>query len=455
MKKNLLQLTWPLFIEGLLFFLLGFTDTLMLSKYSDEAIGAVGLSVSIINFFNILFLIVASGTLILISQYIGAKKNNHAKNISIISINMNIIFGIILSLIIVIFKEQLLSIINTPSDLHNYAYQYLSIVGGYIFISALQPVYVSILRAYGKTKESMIISVSTNIINIIGNATVLFGLFGFPQLGVIGVAYSTVISRAIGIMIFHLTIKYKLKIHYSILKLLYMPTDYVIKILRIGIPSGLELFFYNGMQIIILIFTSQMGSLAVITRTYTLSLSFFFFLFSTSVSQANQILVGYYIGDKNFTKAYTQTNNTLKYASYVSITIVIISALFGKYLFELFTNNKYIIILGSKLLWITILLELGRAKNIVYTFALKATGDVNYPVIIGIISMWGLCLPLSYLLGIYLSLGLIGIWLALAFDELFRSIMFNLRWESKKWKGKSFVNKMTHEKNIKFNIFNK
>ena len=165
----------------------------------------------------------------------------------------------------------------------------------------------------------------------------------------------------------------------------------------------------------------------------------FIYLFSLAIAQANQVLVGYLIGEQKIEDVYHQTFKTQALAVSVSITLSIIAYLMSDALFGLFTQDKSILSLGKSLLLVNILLEIGRASNLVLTNALKAAGDVNYPFIFGIIGMWLICIPIAYLLAIPFQFGLVGIWIAFAVDECFRGLIFTFRFKGRKWIDKSFI----------------
>lgn len=169
----------------------------------------------------------------------------------------------------------------------------------------------------------------------------------------------------------------------------------------------------------------------------------FILLFSVAIGQGNQILIGYQIGAKEIQLAYHRCIRTLKIAILVSTGMAIFFSFFSESLFRIFTSNSEIITLGSILILLTILLEPGRAFNVVIINSLRAAGDVKFPVYMGILSMWGVSVPLAYLLGIYFGLGLIGIWTAFIVDEWLRGLLMLWRWRGKKWEKMSFISEKT------------
>ncbi len=438
-KKSLIQLTWPIFIELTLFMLMGMVDTFMLSAYSDNAVAAVGMSNQVINLIGVMFNFVAAGTIILVSQNLGANNQTKASEVSIVSIGANLVIGLLLSLVMVTCSKYILSFMNTPEEIMQTTISYTQIVGSFLFLMAVQPVLSGILRSFGYTKQSMIITLIANIINIFGNAIFIYGLFGVPELGPIGVAISTVFSRFVTIVLISLVIYKKINFTFSEDFFKKLPLQDVKNILRIGVPSALEQVAYSSSQVIIISFVSMIGTLAITTRVYTSNISMFIYLFSLAIAQGNQVLVGYFIGEGDNNEVYHRTFKTQCLAVSVSILMSIIFYLMSDYLFGIFTTDATILTLGKSLMLINILLEIGRASNLVLTNALKAAGDINYPFIFGIVGMWIICIPVAYILGIKWGLGLAGIWIAFAVDECFRGIIFTFRWKGKKWRNKSFI----------------
>ncbi|WP_252312239.1 MATE family efflux transporter [Sinobaca sp. H24] len=129
----------------------------------------------------------------------------------------------------------------------------------------------------------------------------------------------------------------------------------------------------------------------------------------------------------------------LKIALLIVLLVGMVLAFSGEALFQLFTSNPDIIATGTILLFIGIILEPGKAGNLIIISALRATGDARYPVLMGMLFMWGVTVPLAYVLGIYLEFGLIGIWIAMTIDEWGRASLMYIRWRSRKWESKALV----------------
>lgn len=439
-KLTLFALTWPIFIEILLHMLMGNADTLMLSQYDDNSVAAVGVSNQIMSVIIVMFGFVATGTTILIAQNLGANKPKRASQIAVVSICTNIIFGLGLSVVLFFFGEPILTAMNLPEELMGTALIYLKIVGGFAFVQSLIMTLSAIVKSHGFTKDAMYVTLGMNLVNVFGNYIFIFGAFGAPVLGATGVAMSTVVSRGLGTAILFIVLYKRVKgdLPWSFLTKKF-PKRELQDLLRIGIPSAGEHLSYNGSQMVITYFIATMGTTALTTRVYALNIMMFAFLFSIAIGQGTQILVGYLIGKKRHEEAYQRCLRSLWIGMTVSTFAASVFALFRKEILSIFTDNPDIIQLGSILLILTVILEPGRAFNLIVINSLRAAGDVRFPVYIGILSMWGVSVTVSYAAGIWLGFGLIGVWIALILDEWLRGLLMLRRWKTRKWESMSFI----------------
>ncbi|MBS4220749.1 MATE family efflux transporter [Bacillus sp. FJAT-49711] len=442
-KKNLtlFALTWPIFIELALHMLMGNADTLMLSQYSDSSVAAVGVSNQIISFVIMLFGFVATGASILIAQNLGANRDQVAGTIGVTSISMNLIFSIVLSLALYLSSTSILRLMGLPAVLMDEASNYIEIVGGFIFVQAVIMTISAILRSYGFTKDTMLVTIGMNILNVIGNYFVIFGPFGFPILGVEGVAYSTVISRFLGFVTLFIILVKRSKQSLPWQSFIKYNKKHVKNLLGIGIPAAGESLSHTASQMVITLLVTQLGVVAITTKVYVQNLMMFIYLFSIAISQGSQILIGHMIGAGEIDKAYKRAIKSLQVSVVITFMAGIIIYFSSDLLLGIFTNNMTIIEMGTILLLLTIILEPGRAFNLNLVFALRAAGDVRFPVYIGIASMWGISVAFSWFFGIYLEFGLIGVWIGFIADEWLRGIFMLRRWRSRVWVQKTFVKK--------------
>lgn len=438
-RWSLFSLTWPLFIEILLYMLMGNADTLMLSLYSDKAVAAVGVSNQILSLVIVMFGFVATGTSILVAQSLGAKNRRSAAEVAAVSIGANLIFGLLLSCVAYFFGGHILRLMDLPAELMDQAQIFLKIVGGFSFIQALIMTIGAIIRSYGYTRDSMFVAIGMNILNVCGNTMFIFGLLGFPVLGPEGVAISTTVSRFIGLIAAVWILFKRVPGPFPFKMMFLFPKEHIRNLLKIGIPSAGEHLSYNGSQMVITFFITMLGTEALTTKVYTQNIMMFIYLASIAISQGTEIIIGHMIGGKSYEAAYQRCMKSLRLAILISFSAALVFSLFSHQLVGLFTANKEIITLGSTLILLTMLLEPGRSFNLVIINSLRAAGDVRFPVYMGILSMWGVSVGLSYILGIHFGFGLIGIWIAFICDEWLRGLLMLWRWKSRVWVDKSFV----------------
>ncbi|MBR4027354.1 MAG: polysaccharide biosynthesis C-terminal domain-containing protein, partial [Lachnospiraceae bacterium] len=196
-RKNLGQLFVPICFETLFYMLAGMVDTLMLSSVSDQAVGAVGTANTYIGMFIIMFSVISSGMMAVMTQNIGAGKPGVAYQARQLGAFFNAILGILLGAFLFFFGNSVLSIVGIAESLRAPAKIYLEIVGGFCFLNALIPIFSGYLRAFGFMHQSLIATIIANVLNFILNAVFLFVF----DMGVQGVAIATVISKFVNLII--------------------------------------------------------------------------------------------------------------------------------------------------------------------------------------------------------------------------------------------------------------
>lgn len=444
-KFNLFTLTWPIFLEVFLFMLMGIVDTFMLSALSDDAVSGVGAANQYIHIAILVLEVVGTGAAIVVSQYLGSKRYIEASKISALAVTLNLAVGLLISAGYLLFSRSMMAAMNLQGEVLEYAEQYLSIVGGAIFLQAIINSLAAIIRVHGWTKQTMYVSLGMNIIHVIGNYVLIFGKFGFPELGVQGAAISSVLSRVIALVFFfwllYQAIEYRIKFKYYIT----ISKEYIGRILHIGIPAAFEQVMYQACQLVFLYYATYLGAQTLAARQYAMNISMFTFLFAIAIGMGTAIIIGRLVGANEKEEAYSRLWKSLKSALIITLTMVILVIIFRYQLIGLFTDNPDVIKIASSVLLLSILLETGRTMNIVIINSLRAAGDAKFPVLIGVFSMVLMSLPLGYFLVFYLDMGLPGIWIAIAADEWTRAIIMYFRWKSRAWEKFAFVHPETSE----------
>ncbi|EPS3399551.1 MATE family efflux transporter [Vibrio vulnificus] len=431
-RMSIVTLAWPILVEILLRTALGTSDVFMLSGYSDKAVSAVGVITQLTFFLIIVSTFVSSGTGILIAQYNGAGRDQDATHVGVASIALSSVIGVILSVLAVLGATHLLPYYGLEAQVEQYAQEYLLISGAMTFNVTIGIVFTTILRSHGYSRSPMTVNLISGVLNIIGNYIALYQPFGLPVYGVQGVAIATVASQVIGTTILGVLL-WRSSIDLPMRSLAQVPSAVYKKILKIGGMNAGEVLSYNMAQITIVYFVVQMGTSSLAAFTYAQNIARFSFAFALAIGQATQIQTGYYIGKgwiENITKR-VQIYFLVGFAS--SVTVASTIYFMRDAILTLFTHQPEILMLAGSLVMGSIVLEAGRVFNLIFISALKGAGDIKFPVQMGILSMWGLCVVFSYLLGIHWGYGVFGAWMAIALDEWFRGLIMARRWRSQVW----------------------
>ena len=434
-RKTLAQLSVPICLETLFYMLSGMVDTLMLSSVSDQAVGAVGTANTYIGVFIVMFGIISSGMVAVMSQNIGAGRPGIAYQARQLGMIFNAVIGILMSAVLAVFSGGILRMVSIAPALFEPAETYLKIVGGTCFLNALIPIFSSYLRVFGYTKHSLIGTIVGNILNIILNSVFLYVF----HRGVMGVAVATVISRIVNLIIVAIMGAVLIKAKQSPERI--SPQKILAQIVKIGFPSALETALYNVAMTFIVRFMNQMDAngMNVTARSYAMQIADFSYCAGAALAQANAIMTGWRIGAKELEECDRGTRKAVIYVLVTATCFSVTFALSGRFIVHIFTDNTQMISLVVKLLIIDIFLEFGRVTNLVYSQALKTSGDALFPVIMGAIFMYLFAVGGTYFLGIHMGLLAVGAYIAMAGDECARAVGMVLRWKSGKWKNKSLI----------------
>jgi putative MATE family efflux protein len=438
-RLGLVRLTWPIFLELLLFMLMGTADTLMLSSVSDDAVAAVGVVNQCVFVCTLIIGVISHGASTVVAQYLGAQRTREAARMVALSITMNLFLGLAISAGLLMSGNVLLSHVNLRGQVLAHAQTYMGITGGFIFLQALINIFSSMLRTYGFTKQSMFISMGMNVLHVFGNYLLISGHSGFPRMEVAGAALSNVVSRAIALAVFVWMLYRVMAVRMALRDYVTFSREYVRKILKVGIPSAFEQSMYHACQAVFLYYVSFLGPAALASRQYSIAIFQYVYLCCLAIGLGTAILVGRMVGAGRTEDAYRQVLRSLKWGATLSLVMDVVLILFREQVVRLFTDNGEIIRLTTQIIVLSLLLESGRSINLVLVNSLRATGDTSFIAYMGFISMVCMSLPLGYLLVFRMNLGLAGVWLAIAADEWLRGVVFWFRWRGRAWMGQALV----------------
>jgi putative MATE family efflux protein len=433
------QLAWPIFVENLLRTSLMSVDTFMLSRYSQKAVAAMSLVNQFAFLIQLLYMMMAIGASILISQNLGAGNRHQAGLLGVGSLSLILGLSIALSAAVALTAGPILSLYHLDPEVELYGRQFLTIYGGLSAFMAFNIGQASILRAWGHARDPMLVNVTALVLTVTGNALCLFGPFGFPVLGVAGVASSTVASQAVACGLYAVIIRRRKEIELPFSLLARVPASVYRAVLAVGVPTTGENLAYNVSQIVILSMVAQMGTEALAAYGILISVLRYVFMPGISIGSAGQIKVGYFVGAGRPEEAVGRVYRYFAVGFLMSLVVVVVINVFKGPILGIFSASESLVGLAATVLLVAIAHEPARNFNTIINPALKGAGDVRFPVIVGIIGMWSVGTFGSWLLGVHLKLGLVGVWIALCADEWTRGIAMLIRWRSGAWKEKAFV----------------
>jgi putative MATE family efflux protein len=432
-RATLLALAWPIFIEQGLRMLIGTVDTFMVSHIGDDAVAGLSVANQIVMLFIITFAFIGIGSSVVITHHLGGHDRKGADRISATAIATNFWIGLAVSLLVTLFSTPMLRLMQVPAGPIVYAKPFLALMGGTLFLESMNVSIAATLRAHTHTRDAMLVALGQNVLNIIGNCLLLFGLFGFPKLGVVGVAISSVFSRVVSCVALWIILARRTHLKLRWRDFFSISSDKMRRILHIGLPAAGENISYWIAFMVITTFIARMGATQLATQTYTMNINRWVILVSISIGLGTEILIGHLIGAGLFEAAYRELLRNLRIAFCCAIGGTALLSLAAPWLLRVFTSTPAIIISGTVLIRMGMLLEPGRVFNVVVISALRATGDARFPVMIGFVCMWGIWVPLAWFLGVKLGLGLVGIWISMICDEWTRGMIMYHRWSKRKW----------------------
>ena len=409
--KNL-SLSFPIMISQLGHITVGVFDSLMIGKVSVSQLAAVSLATSIFSFILLFCIGLSYGITPLISSSDKGKK--YVSSILYNGMLVNVISSILL-VSFVILTKHLLSYLGQDEEVLFHTYSYLDIICISLIPLILFQTFKQFIEGLGFTKPSMYISVISNVINVVLNAVLIFGLFGFPRLEIIGAAYATLISRVIMFLLILIYCLNDRRFSKYILKTKFLVNlNHIKDIFRIGFASGLQYIFEVGAFSVATVMTGSIGAIHLAAHQIALNLASISYMIASGIGSASMISLSYYDGKRNF-----EDMRRSGFASFLLVFILmIVSALvfiiFRNYLPVLYVDDSSVINIASTLLIIAGLFQISDGIQAVGLGILRGIRDIKKPTIVTFISYWIISIPLSYFLGIEYGYGVYGIWIGLS-----------------------------------------
>lgn len=432
-RRTLERLIFPMFVEQLLSVTMGMADTLMVSGVGEAAVS----SVSLVDSINILIIQIlsalATGGAVIGSQYIGRRDGENARRSAAQLYMVLAVSTVTVMLLTLMLCRPILRLVfgQIDDDVMGFAQTYFIISAlSYPFIGAYNAG-AALFRAQGNSRISMLASLVMNIINIAGNALLIYG-FG---LGVLGAALATLVGRVFAACwVFWQQQQFENPLRIERLQDMRPDRSMILRILGIGVPSGLENGMFQIGKLCMSSLTSTLGTSAIAANAVANSISSLTNIPGNTMSLAMIPVVGQCLGagEKKQARRYAWTLLGIAFVGLAATN----AALFvgAPLLCRIYNLTPEATAMCEQVLhWFAVFSVFFWATSFTLPNALRSGGDTKYTMTVSIFSMWLFRVILSYFFVLHLDMGLLGVWMGMFVDWICRSTFFMIRFVRGKW----------------------
>lgn len=432
-NRDLRKLIIPLIIEQILAVSVGMIDTMMISSAGEAAMSGVSLVDMLNNLLINVFAALATGGAVVASQFLGHKDEKQACKSAGQLMVVTVLFASLIMMAAILWREGLLRLLygQIDDDVMESALIYLFLSAlSYPFL-ALYNASAALFRSMGNSKVSMQTSIFMNVVNCIGNSILIFGC----HIGVAGAALATLCSRILAsIIMLKLITDSRLPVHVT-KESLKWDSAMIRRILHIGIPSGVENSIFQLGRVLVVSIIAGFGTVQIAANAVANNLDGMGCIPNQAMNLAMITVVGQCVGSGDFDEAERYAKKMMKWTYMIGGAWNAIILLTMPWVLQIYNLSPETIRLASILVWIhdgcAIFLW---PASFTLTNVFRAANDVKFPMCISIFSMWMFRVALSYVLGVQMQMGAIGVWIAMVVDWIFRSVCFVHRFFSGKWK---------------------
>lgn len=436
MLKDVFKIAWPSFIELTLTQLTSMADMMMVGQLGAWAITAVGLTTQPKFLLMTLFQSMNVGATAMVARFKGAGDRVRANAVLRQALMLTLFLSILMSITGYVFAEPMVVFMGGRDDMMviNEAVGYLRIqMLGFVFF-ALTTTITATLRGVGDSKTAMVYNVVANIVNVCLNYCLIYGNFGFPQMGVAGASLATIIGQTSAFFMAAYAVLRKGGYLELSFKDSFLPDFSILQnIFKIGLPAMVEQLFMRAGNIIYSKTVASLGTLAFATHNVCMNIQALSFMIGQAFAVSATSLVGQSLGKKRADMANHYGKATQWVGIGASCILGVIFFLFGESIVMLYNDEPAIIDFGGKILMFLAFVQPFQASQFILAGALRGAGDTKTTAIIIFITSLLVRPALAILLVYPMNLGLYGAWIALVADQLIRSLLIWIRYHSGKW----------------------
>lgn len=439
-KRDLKKLIIPLIIEQALALTIGMADTIMVSSCGEAAVSGISLVDSINQLLIAVFSALATGGSVVAAQYLGRRENKMASQSARQLVYATALLSVGVMVLCLCFSEPLIGTVfgQITQDVYDAALTYflLSVIS-YPFL-ALYNAGAALFRAMGNSKISMINSLIMNVINIALNAVFIF-LCGW---GVFGAALATLIARIIGaVIILKMLTNRDLPAHVDrYVRGFTLNMGMIRAILRVGVPNSCENGMFQVGKLLVASIVSTFGTVSIAANAVCNSISGLMLIPGSAMGFAMITVIGQCMGAGRVEEAKAYTRQLMRWTYLFVWCVDAVIMLLGYPLLSLYGLSNETTELAH-----TLVILYGLAAMVIWPLAftlpnaLRASGDVTFTMVVAIATMWLFRLGGGYVLAVPMGMGVVGLYVGMFIDWLFRLILFVWRYKSGRWSRKKLL----------------
>lgn len=432
-NKDLKKLIIPLIFEQLLAILVGMVDTVMIAGVGEAAVSGV----SLVDTINILIINItaslATGGAVVAGHFLGQKDEKNAGRAAWQLVLFSIFLSLIVTILFLAAHKPMLRVIfgQVEPTVMESATTYLIITAISICPLAIYNSCAALFRAMSDSKTTMLIAIAMNLINLVGNAILIYGV----KIGVAGAAIATTLSRtAAAVIIMLLLFHTDRVINFKGQATWRMDFGLIKRILYIGVPNGLENSLFQLGKIMLLSLISTFGTYAIAANAVCNTLAGFNILPGQAVNMALLSVISVCVGAGDYEQARYYTRKLVGLAMGCLAGISGILIVFAPWIMKIYNLTPQTEELAVQVIrWHAVLAIFFWVPSFTVPNTLRAAGDVVWTMFIAIASMWTFRIIFAYVFSNYFDGGLMGVWVAMTIDWAFRGLCYVLRYRGHKW----------------------
>ena len=434
--SNTFRMAWPSVVESFFVALAGIIDSYMVSNLGSAAVASVGLTTQPKFIALAMFIAMNIANSALVARRRGEQNKKSANEILLTSLVMIVLLSGVISALMVSIADPVVRLCGSQPETHDGAVTYYNIIIGGMIFNTIQMGINSAQRGAGNTKITMRTNLVSSAVNILFNYLLIEGHLGFPRLELYGAALATVLGTVVASIMSILSLFKKdnfVSIPYMIKEKL-KPTWTAFKsIIRVGYSVFIEQIFLRVGFFATALMAARMGTAPLAAHQVGMNILSLSFAFGDGFQAAAVALIGRSLGEKKPDLAKTYGSCCRMFGLLVSVVLVILFVFFGRQIYRLFFDEEEIIQYGIRISYVIAAVTVFQIQALINGGALRGAGDTLFTAIAGIITVTFIRTIVSWFFGIYLNMGIIGVWFGVFSDMFVRMILMTIRYMSGKW----------------------